>query len=121
MEKVLLFGMGEAETKLIKRLSDNMRIQVQEVTPAAYDLTIKQIISEKNSMADIHNKNADNDNMSSLILFCELSDKHLDKFLFELKSKKSQIDYKAVLTPSNQNWTVRQLFAHMEMEKRRMM
>ena len=37
--------------------------------------------------------------------------------LFELKSRKVQIDFKAILTPTNRKWTLRQLHAELEREK----
>lgn len=121
MEKILLFGTGEAETKIIKKLADNMRIQIREVLPSEYEFTIKQIMSAKCAVSGVQNKSDNDNNISSLILFCELSDKHLDKFLFELRRQKVQVDYKAVLTPSNVNWTVKHLFAHMVMEKQKIL
>lgn len=52
-----------------------------------------------------------------MLLFCDVTEKHLDKFLFELRNKQSSIDYKAVLTPTNRMWNVRRLSAHMAMER----
>ena len=52
-----------------------------------------------------------------MLLFCDVTEKHLDKFLSELRNKQSRIDYKAVLTPTNRTWNVRRLYAHMAMER----
>ena len=47
MEKILLFGTKPADTLLVKKLADNMRIAVQEVPVSLYDCTIEQILAVK--------------------------------------------------------------------------
>lgn len=47
MEKILLFGTKPADTLLVKKLADNMRIAVQEVPVSLYDCTIEQAFSRK--------------------------------------------------------------------------
>lgn len=54
----------------------------------------------------------------SLLLFCDVSQKHLDKILFALRQKKISIDYKAVLTDTNRRWTLARLYMEMEREKK---
>ena len=47
MEKILLFGTKPADTLLVKKLADNMRIAVQEVPVSLYDCTIEQLLAVK--------------------------------------------------------------------------
>jgi hypothetical protein len=128
MEKILLFGTKPADTLLVKKLADNMRIAVQEVPVSLYDCTIEQILAVKGAgiMGGAQNKvqnfavdtvQVELKSEPGMLLFCDVTEKHLDKFLFELRNKQSRIDYKAVLTPTNRTWNVRRLYAHMAMER----
>lgn len=53
----------------------------------------------------------------SCLVLCGLRDKRLDKVLFELRRADIPIDYKAVLTPSNQGWTVPELMKELQRER----
>ena len=57
---------------------------------------------------------------SSLLILCGLRDKRLDKVLFELRRADIPIDYKAILTPSNQEWTVPELMKELQRERQAM-
>lgn len=139
MEKILLFGTKPADTLLVKKLADNMRIAVQKVPVSLYDCTIEQLLAVKGAgiiggtqskaqdftggtQNEVQNfavgaVQAELKSEPGMLLFCDVTEKHLDKFLFELRNKQSSIDYKAVLTPTNRTWNVRRLFAHMAMER----
>lgn len=54
---------------------------------------------------------------SSLLVLCGLRDKRLDKVLFELRRADVPVDYKAILTPSNQEWTVPELMKELQRER----
>lgn len=54
------------------------------------------------------------------LVLCGLRDKRLDKVLFELRRADIPIDYKAVLTPSNQEWTVPELMKELQRERQAM-
>ncbi len=54
---------------------------------------------------------------TSCLVLCGLRDKRLDKVLFELRRADIPIDYKAVLTPSNQEWTVPELMKELQRER----
>lgn len=51
------------------------------------------------------------------LVLCDLRDKRLDKALFELRRADIPIDYKAILTPSNQEWTVPELMKELQRER----
>ena len=57
----------------------------------------------------------------SLILVCNLKEKRMDKMLFELRHAEVKVMYKAILTPSNQNWTVPMLMQELRRERFAMM
>ena len=54
---------------------------------------------------------------ASLLLFCGLREKRLDKLLFELRREEVTVEYKAILTPVNRTWTLRHLYLEMQREK----
>lgn len=56
----------------------------------------------------------------SLLVLCGLRDKRLDKALFELRRADIPIDYKSILTPSNQEWTVPELMKELQRERQAM-
>lgn len=58
--------------------------------------------------------------LPSCLVLCGFRDKRLDKVLFELRRADIPIDYKAVLTPSNQEWTVPELMKELQRERQAM-
>ncbi len=56
----------------------------------------------------------------SLLILCGLRDKRLDKVLFELRRADIPVDYKAILTPSNKEWTVPELMKELQRERQAM-
>lgn len=126
MEKLICYQIEN--TREIERLASNMKLRIVYADASLYDETLDAIASGKvqstatvatgaNELARTDNLNLSPDSGDSILIFCDLSEKHLNRMLFELKSRKVQIDLKAVLTPTNQKWTLRQLHAELEREK----
>lgn len=126
MEKLICYQIEN--TREIERLASNMKLRIVYADASLYDETLDAIASGKvqstatvatgaNEIARTDNLNLSPDSGESILIFCDLSEKHLNRMLFELKSRKVQIDLKAVLTPTNQKWTLRQLHAELEREK----
>lgn len=115
MEKVILFNVSCKEQ--IKNLLIPMHIQIIEVNSAQYNDTLKNIADGK---TDIIKSNPFTGKLpdESLMLFCGIPDKKLDKILFKLRNHKDiNITYKAILTPSNSGWTVLHLFLELAKEQ----
>ena len=111
-------------TREIERLASNMKIRVIKADASIYNETLDNIVNGKissvnsTSSASISPLVADNQLPSnSILIFCDLSEKHLNRMLFELKSRKVQIDLKAILTPTNRKWTLRQLHDELKRER----
>lgn len=126
MEKLICYQIKN--TREIERLASNMKLRIVYADASLYDETLDAIASGKvqstatvatgaNEIARTDNLNLSPGSGDSILIFCDLSEKHLNRMLFELKSRKVQIDLKAVLTPTNQKWTLRQLHAELEREK----
>lgn len=126
MEKLICYQIEN--TREIERLASNMKLRIVYADASLYDETLDAIASAKvrstvtvatgaNEIARTDNLNLNPDSGDSILIFCDLSEKHLNRMLFELKSRKVQIDFKAILTPTNRKWTLRQLHAELEREK----
>ena len=115
MEKVILFNVSCKEQ--IKNLLVPMHIQIIEANNTQYNDTLKNIADGK---TDIIKSNPFTGKVpdESIILFCGMSDKKLDKILFKMRNSKDiNVNYKAILTPSNSEWTVFHLFLELAKEQ----
>lgn len=115
MEKILLFNLTRKDEELVRTLSDNMRIKVITVSADRYSSLLADIAEQKTvfGMAPYTGDIP----AESLLVFCDVTEKHLNRFLFSLKQKGAAISYKAVLTDTNKKWNPIQLFAEMAKEK----
>lgn len=118
MEKILLVQVGASETSQIKKLAENKGIRVISASEKSAGCRMEELVMGKSREAGSDRKEAGLPK-HSLMVFCDVSDKHFEKLLFEMRSKKIAIDYKAVLTETNRNWTLERLY--MELEKERIM
>ncbi|MCI9079633.1 MAG: DUF3783 domain-containing protein [Lachnospiraceae bacterium] len=115
MEKVILFNTSCTEE--IKKLLAPMHLQVIEADTLQYNDSLQNIANGK---TDIIHSNPFTGKVpdESLILFCGINSKKLDKILFKLRNNKNiNVTYKAVLTPSNSGWTVLHLFLELAKEQ----
>ena len=143
MEKLVLIHVDDTEYHKIQNIASRMKITVdripEEIAAANYKLgelvngtykkatdtidgtkrkrenTVKH--SSETEMADAQIKSR----ADSLILLCNLKEKRLDKMLFELRHGEVKVMYKAILTPSNRDWTVPMLMQELRRERFAMM
>ena len=47
----------------------------------------------------------------------DVTDKHMDKLLFEMRQKSFDVSFKAVLTDTNRKWNIKQMLVEMRREK----
>lgn len=119
MEKLICYQIEN--TREIERLSSNMKLRIVYADASVYDETLDSIASgnlgdRKTAVTSSVSSQLDT-TKDSMLIFCDLSEKHLNRMLFELRSRKVQIDFKAILTSTNRKWTLRQLHAELEREK----
>lgn len=112
MEKILLIhGDDTTERKvrnIASRLKMNMaRLERPDGSCCLEDLAQGRTIPEGDSEST----------EPSLLLFCGLREKRLDKVLFELRREEVTVDYKAVLTSTNRTWTLQHLYLELQREK----
>lgn len=143
MEKLVLIHVDDNEYHKIQNIASRMKITVdripEEIVTANYKLgelangTYKKVAdiidaddwkqektaghSSETGAVNVQAKSR----ADSLILLCNLRDKRLDKMLFELRHGEVKVMYKAILTPSNRNWTVPMLMQELRRERFAMM
>lgn len=113
MEKILLFQVGNTETAEIKRLAESKKIKVKSVPPTQFGYSLKDL-EQGNTDKPVREITLPE---KSLMLFCHVSEKHFDRLLFEMKSRKIPVDFKAILTSTNQNWAVDRLYMELTFEQ----
>lgn len=114
MEKIVLFHSTQGEA--IRKLASPLKIKVTEAEPKDYNHTLECICGMKAKpimVAAFTGKVP----QESLMLFCNLTEKHLDKILAGMKQNQIPMDFKAVLTPTNAKWQVLPLYLELQKEK----
>lgn len=115
MEKLFLFHCSELTEFKIRQAAAALKIPCAVVPDTDYSRTLGDIVSGKPSPLFTPCTKAVPP--ESLLLLCGLTDKHLDKLLAALKKNHAAVDFKAILTPSNESWTVLKLLLEMHREK----
>lgn len=143
MEKLVLIHVDDSEYQKIKNIASRMKITVdripEEIVAVNYKLgeLVNGIYKNNADTIDADERKQENvtghssetgavnaqtkNRADSLILLCNLKEKRLDKMLFELRHGEVKVMYKAILTPSNQNWTVPMLMQELRRERFAMM
>ena len=116
MEKLLLYNVKNPQD-IIKTASD-MRIVCGFINESDVDKTLAELTSgvrgiSLSDAAEFHLP----DNKESLVIFCDVTDKHMDKLLFEIRQKNLDVTFKAVLTDTNKKWNIRQMLVEMRRER----
>lgn len=116
MEKLLLYNVKNPQD-IIKTASD-MRIVCGFINESDVDKTLAELTSgvrgiSLSDAAEFHSP----DNKESLVIFCDVTDKHMDKLLFEIRQKNLDVTFKAVLTDTNKKWNIRQMLVEMRRER----
>lgn len=114
MTKLLLINIDDTDN--IRRLVSPMNIQVETVSNALFDETLGNLASSKQTKTVAPSSTDTSFFKDSLIVFCNVPDKKIDKILFKLRQSKISVDYKAALTPTNSKWTVKKLMVELERE-----
>ena len=116
MEKLLLYNVKNPQD--IIKTASNMRIVCGFINESDADKTLAELASgvrgiSLSDAAEFHSP----DNKESLVIFCDVTDKHMDKLLFEIRQKNLDVTFKAVLTDTNKKWNIRQMLVEMRRER----
>lgn len=114
MEKILLFQCEQAEN--IKQIAANLRIKTEVVEKEFFREKLDSL--EKGKAKEPGEIFGGTPPEGSMMVFCNVTEKHLDRILAELKKKEIPVTYKAVLTATNKNWSVLRLYLELERERK---
>ena len=122
MTKVLLFQC-ERE-KEIRQILTPMKIRVVSVPKEQFGLTLGEIEKGQGKDCQICELMVD-DQISedssvfeeSLLVMCNFTESQMNRLLMELRKKQIRIGFKAILTPTNYNWNVKQMYTEMARER----
>ena len=116
LEKILLYNVKRPQD--IIKAASNMRIISGFINESDTDRTLAEIAADVRgiSLSDAEGYQPQ-ENKESLVVFCDVTDKHMDKLLFEMRQKCFDVSFKAVLTDTNRKWNIKQMLVEMRRER----
>lgn len=114
MEKIVIYNVGH--TKDIIQCAANMRIKSIVISDDRLSDTLSDILGSAKDYKSGDILPEKSETKPGMVIFCDVTDKHIDKLLFEMRTGNSKVDYKAVQTKTNSQWTITRILAHMERE-----
>ena len=114
-EKILLYNVKEPQD--IIKAASNMRIASGFINESDSYKTLAELAAEvKGIPSDVAGYYSQEDK-ESLVIFCDVTDKHMDRLLFEMRQKNTGVTFKAVLTDANKKWNISQMLVEMRRER----
>ena len=114
-EKILLYNVKEPQD--IIKAASNMRIASGFINESDSYKTLAELAAEvKGIPSDVAGYHSQEDK-ESLVIFCDVTDKHMDRLLFEMRQKHTGVTLKAVLTDANKKWNISQMLVEMRRER----
>ena len=114
-EKILLYNVKESQD--IIKAASNMRIASGFINESDSYKTLAELAAEvKGIPSDVAGYHSQEDK-ESLVIFCDVTDKHMDRLLFEMRQKNTGVTFKAVLTDANKKWNISQMLVEMRRER----
>lgn len=114
-EKILLYNVKEPQD--IIKAASNMRIASGFINESDSNKTLAELAAEvKGIPSDVAGYHSQEDK-ESLVIFCDVTDKHMDRLLFEMRQKNTGVTFKAVLTDANKKWNISQMLVEMRRER----
>lgn len=122
MEQVLLFQVQHEEAAEIADMLAAMKVKCREIPVQAYRQSIGELAAEGRNGERREFRHAVEEYKGeapgeSMMLFCDMGEKHFNKILAHLRKRALKVTYKAVLTPTNREWNVLRLYAELAREK----
>ncbi len=124
MAKILAFGLSSDELMKVKRAAGGLKLRVETVPGTLLRQTIGALASQRiDTLAEKMHPGAEMEIFDgtppgeSMLVFCGLGEGQLDKLLAALRRNEVHVDFKAVQTPTNQQWSALRLYVEMEREK----
>lgn len=114
MERIILFQVPKKTEEQIRHLASVKKISVVTLDRSQAAGKLSELLEGRaNAVLPALEQVPE----SSLMVFCDVTEKHFDKLLFEMRNKDIKVDYKAALTAANRQWTLLQLMRELERER----
>lgn len=114
MEKIVIYNVKHV--KDIIKCAANMRIKSIVLSDDMLSDTLGDIFVSASDYKAGDELPEKSEAKPGIVIFCDVTDKHMDKLLFEMRTGNSEVDYKAVKTKTNSHWTITRILAQMEKE-----
>lgn len=114
MEKIVIYNVKHV--KDIIKCAANMRIKSIVLSDDMLSDTLGDILVSASDYKAGDELPEKSEAKPGIVIFCDVTDKHIDKLLFEMRTGNSEVDYKAVKTNTNSQWTITRILAQMEKE-----
>jgi len=114
MEKIVIYNVKHV--KDIIKCAANMRIKSIVLSDDMLSDTLGDILVSASDYKAGDELPEKSEAKPGIVIFCDVTDKHIDKLLFEMRTGNSEVDYKAVKTKTNSQWTITRILAQMEKE-----
>lgn len=114
MEKIVIYNVKHV--KDIIKCAANMRIKSIVLSDDMLSDTLGDIFVSASDYKAGDELPEKSEAKPGIVIFCDVTDKHMDKLLFEMRTGNSEVDYKAVKTNTNSQWTITRILAQMEKE-----
>lgn len=121
MKKLLVFGIEDERRKKLEILmalqgSVMGEAELEWVKKEDYIQTVGDLYAGKRNLL-LAGCREEEYPKESLLLMCGFEDEHIDILLKGLRQNGIKTDYKAIMTPNNQNWNILQLMQEMRAER----
>lgn len=115
-ETVLLYNCSGPQWSKLRQVFVMQKLRMKAVEPGQYGLPLAQVLEGSGESAGVEEEFSD-----PMLVFCSLTGPQLDRLLGAMKrAKLSPIPLKAVLTPTNRDWTSQQLWQELRREHQAM-
>lgn len=118
MEKLLIFHLEDNELTKLKKITGAMKIRLEIIDPANYLQPLENLV--KGQLNPMISPFTDEMPTESLLLFCDFTEKRMDKLLAALRRDNVSVTFKAALTPTNRQWNFMRLLLEMRKEQKAM-
>ena len=115
-ETVLLYNCSGPQWSKLRQVFVMQKLRMKAVEPGQYGLPLAQVLEGSGETAGVEEEFSD-----PMLVFCSLTGPQLDRLLGAMKrAKLPPIPFKAVLTPTNRDWTSQQLWQELRREHQAM-
>jgi hypothetical protein len=115
MQPTVLVYQMEDHTRLkrLREIAKTLQVQVRRIGAEDYQVPLRAILERRKPYSHTGETGEIN---AEMIVFCGLTDSVLERFLYALRQM-GTVAHKAVLTPTNAEWSGVTLFAELERER----